>query len=251
MTTTDFFDRAKHADAISVWLFRAVTSLSLILLLPQSQVKAVVEPMLIVATIGGVVLSAIIQVRQTEGNRALRASQLTDSLGVPLGEEPRDGYYNNLLPPSLTRLAVSTFENTLFTTDVLRRMLWKRRRATLVYSIVFFLLLAYRESNLSWLLFMAQTLFSADVILQWLRMERFYYRTSQVCQQLHQFFLQRTSTSKSLSLAFVLRTFTDYECAKDEAAMPLDKDIFNQINPTVSQSWDKLRQDLKIEGEPS
>src|SRR5260370_21471371 len=117
MTAAEFFAWAKRLSRISGWVFWSVTVLSIILLIaPKEATEAKIQPILITATVAGICLSVLIQHLQGRGNQAQRATQFTDSLGVPVGEEAREGYYNTKLAPSIGRLAVTTFENTFFTT---------------------------------------------------------------------------------------------------------------------------------------
>jgi hypothetical protein len=164
-----------------------------------------------------------------------------------MGEKARENYFNTDLPPSLARLAATTFENTFFTTAVLCKMLfWERIRGG-AYLLLFMFLMAARWPTLPWLLFLAQTLFSSDVALHWLRMECFCSRVARVKDRLHQFFLQGGDVTKHEGLAVLLIAFTDYECAKDEAAMPLDEKAFRRLNPSSSKKWNRLRAQLKID----
>jgi hypothetical protein len=46
--------------------------------------------------------------------------------------------------------------------------------------------------------------------------------------------------------AIVLAAFTDYECAKDEAVIPIDHKVFDRLNPALSKKWEGIKQRLKI-----
>jgi hypothetical protein len=248
VTAKEFFGWAKRLSQFSVWAFWTVAVLSLVLLVVEDKrVGAVVQAVLIVASIAGIGLSLLTQNLQNRGNRAQRAIQFTNSLGVPIGENARENYFNTDLPPSLARLAATTFENTFFTTTVLCKMLFWERIRVVVYLLLFLFLMAARWLTLPWLLFLAQTLFSSDIALHWLRMECFCSRVARVKDRLHQFFLQAGDVTTPEGLAIVLTAFTDYECAKDEAAMPLDEKTFRKLNPSSSKKWNALRDQLKID----
>ena len=225
-----------------------MTALSLILLIaPKSAIEAKIQPILVVTSIVAIVLSLLIQLLQCRGNQAQRATQLTDALGVPVGEQAREGYYNTQLAPSLGRLAVTTFENTFFTTAVLCKMLQRERISVAGYLLIFILLIAIRSVSLHLILFLTQTLFSADIVVHWMKTESYCSRAARVRDRLRQFFLQGGNASTPEGLAIALIAFADYECAKDEAAMPLDEQIFQNLNPDLSTKWNKLRSELKID----
>jgi hypothetical protein len=93
---------------------------------------------------------------------------------------------------------------------------------------------------------LAQTLFSADLVLSWLRMERLRYRINRAHDSLKQFFLQDGNTNRPNEIAIILAAFTDYECAKDEAALPFDGAIFEKLNPVLSKQWEGMKAQLNI-----
>jgi hypothetical protein len=247
MSELTSFEVAERLDKAAKWIFLTVTAASFTLLFPKSSAESLLDPILIVGAIADIVCGTLIGVFQNQGNRLLRASQLADSLGGAIGQPLRDDYYNSPLRKSMTRLASTTLENTLFTNTVLSRMLKRERIGAGIYLTIFLLLLAFRNTSLNWLVFLAQSLFSAHVVTKWFQMERFRFRTAQVHEQLRQFFLQGGRTKDPNGIPIVLAAFTDYECAKDEAAMPLDTRIFRQINDATSTRWEEMRKALGIE----
>src|SRR5437867_1354092 len=121
METKILFSRATTAEAWGAGIFWAVTLLSgITLLAPQRTVAEIINPLLVTASVAGLAASLLAQMRQNDGNQMLRNTQLTDALAVPVGTTATQGYYNNLLPPSVDRLAATTFENTFFSSAVLQ-----------------------------------------------------------------------------------------------------------------------------------
>jgi len=248
VTAAESFTWAKRLSRISGWVFWVVTVLSLVLLIsPKSATEAKIQPILVVAGIVGICLSLLTQHLQSRGNQAQRATQFTDALGVPIGQQPRAGYYNTELAPSLARLAVTTFENSFFTTSILCKILQRERIFGSAYLIIFLALIAIRSVSLPWVLFFTQTLFSGDIAAHWIKTELYCSRVARVRDRLHQFFLQGGDALSPAGLAVALAALTDYECAKDQAAMPLDQKIFDELNRRLSGEWDNLRAELKIE----
>ena len=204
------------------------------------------HPCLIIAAFLAIVVTVVITIYQTEGNRFLRETQLSDGLGAGIGENIRADYYNNNLPQNLVRLAATTLENTLFTKETLSKMAVKMRFKIGAYFVVLLILFTCRETPTSWLLVLAQSLFSADLALKLIRLERFRVRTGRVYARLEQFFLHAAGMEKPNDLAILIGAFTDYECAKDEAALPLENKYFAELNPALSKKWDEMKTRLKI-----
>jgi len=249
MNVQHYYNAASKADGYGGLIFYLVVILSISLLVfTGPKAEAWLHPSLIVLVALAIACTVVTAISQTEGNRILRATQLSDAFGAGVGEKPRDDYYNNVLPRTARRLAATTLENTLFTKEILLKMLVKERIKIGIYVIVLLILMICRQTPTGWLLVLAQTLFSADVILKWIRLERFSMRTNRVYAQLEQFFLQKGDTDNPNDMALMLSAFTDYECAKDEAVIPLDQNIFERLNPVVSKQWQEMQQRLNIGG---
>jgi len=247
MSAQDHFKAASKCACLGTWIFYLVFVSSVVLLLfPGPTVESCLHPLLVALAIITIVCTVFTTIYQTEGNRILRASQLSDAFGVGIGEQMRDGYYNNNLPKTTRRLAATTLENTLFATEILHVMLTKERIKNCMYFILLIALFVCRWPSTSWLLMLAQTVFSTDLILEWIRLERFRIRTSRVHAHLEQFFLQSGNAEQPSDTAIVLAAFTDYECGKDEAVISLDQKVFDRLNPVLSKKWEGIKERLNI-----
>jgi hypothetical protein len=247
MNIEKYYKISAKAENWGLKTFYAVTCISALLIaFSKPELEVWLHPVIVVAAFVAIGCTIITTIYQTQGNQLLRSAQLSDALGATVSDRAREGYYNSPLSPSIQRLATTTLENTLFTGGVLSKMLVKERRKIAIYSSVLLLLLTFRQTSTGCLLLLAQTLFSADLLIAWLRMERFRFRTNRVHESLRQFFLQDGNVENPNGMAIVLVAFTDYECAKDEAAIPLDGAVFEKLNPLLSERWDKMKQQLNI-----
>lgn len=236
-----------YAQAAVFWCVAALSAL--LLIWDDHRIAAIVQPLLVVLSFAGFLAGLAIRWSQTEGNRKLRQSQIRDAFGVPLGAKPRDAYYNNPEAPSLRRLALTTLENTKFTAAVLAAMLFWKRIIGTGYLLLFVLLLSVRETSLGWVAIAAQTLFSGGLLLDWLAMERFRSRTNAAREQLLQHFATTGAGEVTQAgTAVFLAAFSEYECAKDEAALPLESGTFRRLNPQLSQDWEEEKVALGFSG---
>lgn len=241
------FKIAARADRCGSWVFYTMFAASTVLAIWENPLTdKICHPCLIVIAVLSVIATVVTTIYQTEGNCALRATQLSRGLGAGTGESIRADYYNNELPRSLRKLAASTLENTLFTRAILSKMLTRMRVKVGIYFIMLLAFFTFRETPTSWLVVLAQTLFSGDLVLKLIRMERFHVRTARVHQRIYDYFLLADGTEKPNDTAVVIGGFTDYECAKDEAASPLEPKYFDQLNPELSKKWEEMQVRLKL-----
>ena len=248
MNTADrCFKVAGRAEKCGAIVFYFVLLSSAVLVAFESPlIDSICHPCLIAAAALAVFSTVITTIYQTDGNRALRATQLSHALGAGVGEPVRSDYYNNILPTSLLKLGATTLENALNTKAVLSKMAVKMRFKVGIYFVLLLVLSTYRATPTGWIVVLAQTLFSADLLLKLTRLERFRVRTIRAHDHLEQFFLQAGGTERPNDLAVLIGAFTDYECAKDEAAIPLETKIFEDLNPELSQKWDEMKHRLKL-----
>lgn len=247
MNVESNFTLSRRFAATSCILFILVLAMSATLVATADpDISAFLIPTLVCLTAVGPILSIAKRHFQVKGNLLLRENQYRESFKVPMGDSVREGYYNNDLNPSIKRLGATTLENTKFTLAVVDKMLWWIRLKTLAYFVVFVALLAVRQTDLGWILLATQTMFSGDVISRWYSIERFHLRTKECRVQLKQHYIEGAKKESLISHAFILRSFTNYECAKDEFAEPLSQRAFEKLNPDVSKLWDEERRELGI-----
>lgn len=241
------FKVAERADKCGGFIFYFVLCVSgLLAALDNPSTEKIGHPCLIASATLAIVCTVATTIYQTEGNRALRSTQLSLALGAGAGEPIRADYYNNILPQSLLRVAAMTLENTLCTRAVLSKVAVRMRIKVGVYFVLPLVMSTCRSTPTAWLVVLAQTLFSADLVLKLVRLERYRVRTIRVFDHLEQFFLQAGGNEKPNDVAILIGAFTDYECAKDEAALPLPSKLFLKLNPELSAKWEEMQRRLKL-----
>lgn len=92
---------------------------------------------------------------------------------MSLNDEKTKGYYNNQSLPSIFRLGLNTFENSLFSFEISKKRLHKKRCESIIYLIFLLVLLLIRSTHIEVLLFIVQLLFSTNIIINWIKLERY------------------------------------------------------------------------------
>lgn len=248
MKIDDIYRYASICEYVSKSIFWLVLVFSIFLLIQDTgHIAEVLQILLIPLTVLGTCMGIAIKNLQVDGNHERRNSQLRNDLNYPIGEEPKPGYYNSSLPPSLKSLGATTLENTKFTIAILEKMLLKKRLAFSIYLFLFLVLISVRQTSLNWILLICQSIFSSGVVFEWIAIERYLSTTKSIRLSLRQHFLQTGGNDTELmSVAIIISSFTAYECAKDEAGIPLDKPIYDQINAQLTAEWEREKIELGI-----
>lgn len=241
------FKLAKRFALTHKVIFYLILFLSALLLTPIAPILIpVTVPILVCLTVIGPIQLIALRIFQVAGNAQLRESQFSDAFSVPIGDGQHDDYYNNDLKPSIEKLGATTLENTKFTIAVIEKMLWRSRTSTSIYIVVFMAVISSRQTELGWVLLATQSVFSGSIILQWFSMERFRLQTKECRQLLKQHYASSSERETLTSHAFILRAFTNYECAKDEFATPFSQKIFDKLNPMLAKQWETERNELGL-----
>lgn len=171
---------------------------------------------------------------------------LSDAFATPLSHDRTSLYYNNEYSPSVMRLGANIMENALFSKEVAGRMLHKSRAITGGYVIVWILAFALRHNNLAVLTWITQIVFSGAIVAQWMNLEFLRFRHEQTYERLHDHFLHEIGADSQRAIATVLDAFVTYEATKASAGILLSEKVFNELNPSLTERWDRIRQELNM-----
>lgn len=174
---------------------------------------------------------------------AARASDfLSQSFDVPLSHENTVGYYNNSQPPGQRRLAAMVMENTFFSKEISKSMLWFERLRACIALLVFILMM--RQDDLAFAAIAAATVFGEQVIVRYLRLEWFRVRCEASYKHLYDLFLN--GPTEPFFTAEAIEGLNSYESGKAMAGLTLSDRLFKKRNAELSAQWDIVRQLLKI-----
>lgn len=202
---------------------------------------------LVLLQVGASTFNSIHLLPKAEGKR--RQQLLSDSFGVPLSFDRTQGYYNNYLSPSVARLGANVLENTHFTKAICAEMVKSARLWNGLYLVLWVVMLIDRHADLGFVLAATQVLFSGEIIVKWAQLETLRNRTERIHDDLCTHYRNRIDNTGNMGIAEVLEAFTAYEAAKSAAAVCLSTKVFTQLNDSLSEKWDQIRQDLQIDAE--
>lgn len=178
-----------------------------------------------------------------------RKQLLSNSFGVPLSCDNTERYYNNEFAPSIKRLGANTMENAFFSEAIASKMLRRRRVIIVGYIVVWFIVLAIRHSSLELISWITQLVFSGEIIAEWLKLEILRFRCKKMYQELYDYFRFRSEHDSHNGIATVMNAFATYESAKSDAGIMLSTSDFYELNPILSERWNKIRQKLNMNNE--
>ncbi|MDG0792059.1 hypothetical protein OMP38_15200 [Cohnella ginsengisoli] len=190
-------------------------------------------------------LTSLYFLRKAETKRATHL--ISNSLNVSLDEEETNLYYNNRQVPSIVRLGLNVFENSLHSKGTASIMVKRNLSVILVYLVIWLFMLLNRESSLDLLALLSQTLLTTTIITNFIKLVVLMFgfeRSFQDCRNLFLTGIQETPEF----YARILQIFTYYESLKASMGITLSSRIFDKyVNPTSTIKWEQIKHNLQIE----
>jgi hypothetical protein len=236
-------------DVAAQWLFYLTALASLLNLYvgslpPVFEFLPAIFVLLVIAHLGVSNVNSLHLLPTAEKHR--RKQLLSDALGVPLTHAETQSYYNNGFEPSIERLGANLMENAHFGSNVTLKMLPPERVRVAAYALVWIFAVTNRSTDLGWILILTQVLFSGEVFLKWIKLEVLQRRIVRIYESLYSLYLNFNSEANVISQAEILDAFADYESAKAAASLYQPKGIFLELNPTLSEEWEKIKAKVGI-----
>lgn len=248
-TVNNYFQRVTKVNTASSFLFWLSVLFSFLVFFTSAyqMINYVVNVLFVIITILYFVFSnwlSIFLLREAQNRR--RENLLSDSLGIKLEDEQTNLYYNNSQSPSIQRLGMNVFENSLFTWRITEQMLKWERIKVLLYILIWSLLVLIRGTNLNLITTVAQTIFTSGLLVSWIKLEVLRYSCKQIFEGLRQFFLANGLKANKKAIPIILNIVFRYETTVASMGVNLSSKVFHKINPTVSVEWEKIKKNINL-----
>ncbi|WP_215115713.1 hypothetical protein [Exiguobacterium sp. s80] len=181
-----------------------------------------------------------------EAQNRRRVHLLSDSLGSKLDDEETNLYYNNPELPSLYRLGMNVFENSLFTLRVTEKIAIMERLKIILYLIVWISLMLVRETDLNLISIVAQTIFTTGILISWIKLEILRFTSEKIFKEFRQLFLTNGIEKNDKVIPIILNLVFSYETTVASMGVHLSSKIFHSINPNVSTEWETVKRNIGL-----
>lgn len=174
-----------------------------------------------------------------------RQDFLSIAFGVHLTHDETVGYYNNDQTNPHRKVAAQLLENSLFSKTITLRMAQNERVVVVAYIAIWLVALLNRETAISLLVTATQVIFSEQLLSRWLRLEWLRMRFEAVYDAVYRLFQSRTAGTRFSAQA--MDFYSDYETAKAVGAITLSSRLFIDLNPSLSQEWERIKKALQVQ----
>jgi hypothetical protein len=248
-TVDNYFKRVNHVSTVSSLLFwlSVLCSFALFLTRYNANINYFVNVLFVIITFLYFIFSnwlSVFLLREAQSKR--RVNLLSDSLGIKLDDEQTNLYYNNSQSPSIIRLGMNVFENTLFTWRITEQMVKLERIKVLLITISWILLVLLRDTNLNLITTVAQTIFTTGLVVSWIKIEVLRHSCGQIFNELRQVFLTNGLKANKKAISIILSLVFRYETTVASMGIHLSSKAFYKINPTVTEEWEKVKRNINL-----
>lgn len=241
---TNYFDIIEKVDKGANVLFLVGAALSIAsTLVPETQhpkTFAWIQIAFLASVLGLFAIDLTVKLRLSPRAADARAQDfLSHAYDQNLSSPRTRGYYNNNVQLGMQKVAAQTFENTLFTKEICRRMFNMQIPLVVVYVLIFAVGMANRETPITLWCAGAQVLFGEQIFVRFVRLWWLQRRAEQIHDELRRLYLSASTGIPFDTIA--MDAYTRYEMSKSTAGITLSSKIYKELNPSLTIEWDQLR----------
>jgi len=176
-----------------------------------------------------------------------REDFIDNSFETTLAENRSQEYYtNDNIASGIYKMAVNGFENSLFTYNIAKKMtapLWLKN---ILFAVLILSFSIFGYSSAFTLLI--QLTLPILLLQQAIKHTLFVYRIKRVFENNRRLFndLKNLNDSKQKRPEIILNVL-DYETTLTYGAILLNSKIYNEMNPSLSITWNEIKQEYNIE----
>lgn len=177
-----------------------------------------------------------------------RRDFIDNSFGTILNINQSEGYFSNdEKAVGIYKAATNLFENSLFTTNISKRMLPNKIIVSTIFIVVIIVLAVNGFSNTQFAVPTLQVFLSTNILGELIKLFLFIQKNEVYFDNLREVFTNEDfKVVPEKYLPNFLKTYLDYETNLAWGTILLDGKIYNQLNPTLSKEWENIKVKLKI-----
>jgi len=207
----------------------------------------IVDCLVSVFSVAYIIFEIWVSSKLYNAEKARRTDLIDNSFITNFAGEQSTGYYNSGgINPGVYKLAVNGFENSLFSSNTAKKML-KKKWIIAVLILVVFLISAFLGEK--FILNSLVQIAAAGVLVQHaVKLQLFSDRINKIHEDYKSLFSNlRDETDKTKRAGEMIKNVLAYETTISSAVIALDSKIFFKDNDELSNKWDQMKKDYKIE----
>lgn len=206
----------------------------------------VINALVSVLSVLYIVLDLLVNHKFYRAEKGRRVDFIDHAFKTNFSGDRSSGYYNSGgINEGVYKMAVQTFENSLFSTNSAKKMTISKWTYAVIVLIVFLISACLGEK--SWVNNLLQLAAAGILVQQAFKFQYFSNRIEDIHAEFKTLFSNlRDVTDKAKHEGEMVKNVLSYETTLAWGSMILDSDIFDRDNDDLSEKWEKMKQDYKI-----
>ena len=198
---------------------------------------------LIIVTIANIIISNINDIYLIYfAEEERRKSLIKESFDINITLKETKNYYNNKEKPSLKKLGLNSMESVFFTKRIVDKMMPIEMIKSVVCLLIYvFLLIVVKDLNV--ILLVTQTIFSAELIIGFLKFCFFKMKVDKLYDELKNLFCV-VGVNESTEILLLCHSI-NYECVKSYYKVLVSSKIFKKYNDKWTIEWKNMLKKLR------
>ncbi len=180
---------------------------------------------------------------KSDAEKERRKTMIADAFQVDITSNKTENYYNNRFSPSVKKLGVDSFESTLYTKANLHSMI-RYSGLKILFILIMWLIILFNIEEGNMLIMLVQGLFSAEVLLNYIKMIYYYIHVSKIYDDFYKLFVTK-KYNETKDLALVIEYVMDYETIKSYCHIMLSSIFFEKNKDSLSLKWNEIHNSIK------
>lgn len=203
----------------------------------------IINYILIILNIIYIVLSGyndLILKNKAEGE--LRKTMIANSFDVNITTTKSEGYYSNMINPSVEKMGMNNFESTLYTKKITEKVIYKKTAKTLILVIIWIIIIT-NIKNMEITVLLTQIIFSADILLDLVKIIYYHFNVNVIFDKFYKIFV--TDGYKDKDVPVIIEYVMEYECLKNYCHIILPNNTFYKERIQLEKEWENIKTDIK------
>lgn len=247
-TRDDFQNRYNTSDLIAkaaTFCFWANVIFAFFTLVAPDCVKPLLLGIQVILAIAYVVLSVIdncslwyeVEIGRIRDN-------IADAFSANLAEDRTEGYYTNNEAPSIKKYAINTYESAFYSREEAKAMI-PCAIIKIAVAVIAFLLILRKVADITWVLWVTQTIFSSVVVMDCIQLIVFSFKINDICKQFYTQLITEGGRTTVDGEAMLISCAVEYETTKMYFKVRLSQKVFKKLEQTLAARWTEILSQIK------
>lgn len=245
------FEKAKKYDKHRTTCKTVITLISIVAAgygvshFQNSTVEMIMSVALLIVSLLSIYYSSRFNETFRKAEKTRRDGFLDNTFNTRLADISSAGYYDtDSIEYGIKKLMSNLHESCIYTCRITERMFIKTEKTLVLWFCLIVVLAVMNFFGTLFVIAVIDIFVSKEILEDYMELKRLYSETEAVQQECKK--IAENAESKEwredhVLTSEILQVLLQYETALSYASIILDTDIYNELNPTITQEWDGIK----------